>query len=34
MSLTGLGPQMNNFEQVSSDHHLMSLVERRVGPQV
>ena len=28
----GVGPKMNKFEQVSSDHHHMSLV--RVGPHV
>ena len=31
----GIGPQMNKFEQVSSDHHQMSLAGGAgVGPQV
>ena len=30
----GGGPQMNKFEQVSSDHHQMSLTGGGVGPQV
>ena len=30
----GAGPQMNKFEQVSNDHHSMSLAEGgEVGPQ-
>ena len=31
----GVGPQVNKFEQVSSDDHQMSVAGgRRVGPQV